>query len=101
MYNSELMMASLVASTTFLGITGVILQQMVMSKYWPHPMLKVARVRLRTSLWLGYIVIISAIMWFISPSSIASIIRTVSLGSFLSQLGLCIPISFAWWASRK
>jgi hypothetical protein len=93
MYEKELMMAILTASTALAGLTGVVIGQIVQSglatkiKFW-------LKVPLIFSFLLALLAVMYAISWLISPSDLD---RLVSLHCFAGQLSLFSGVSATFW----
>jgi len=95
MYDKELMMAVLTASTALAGLTGVVIGQIVQSglvnrmKFW-------LRIPLIFSFLLAILAVTYAIAWFTSPSDLD---KVVSLLLFAGQLVLFSAVSATFWLS--
>ena len=98
MYDAELMMAVLIACTTFIGLTGVVIVQITTSKYPSYARRQFCKYVLLASLLLGISVILTAIGWFEKQYTVS---RTLSSYLFGLQIGLFICGSFISWGVIK
>lgn len=95
MYNAELMMAIVIACTTFIGLTGVVVGQIITSQK-PISRQTEIKIPLVISMCLGIVTFGICLGWFEtqSPSS-------VRLAEFLCgfQIGIFIMSAFISWTS--
>jgi hypothetical protein len=97
MYNAELMMAVVIACTTFIGLTGIVIGQISTSKYTFHK-LKFCKYVLSASLLIGIVVFFVTIEWFERQETVW---KTLSSYLFGAQIGSFIFASFILWGVIK
>ena len=103
MYDSELMMAIIVASTAFAGLTVVVIGQVIRLtavSETTDAKLKQIKHYLTWSFLTGTIVVLLAICWFIfnSPSSNLIILKYITIIAFLGQVDSLWAIAFRFRA---
>lgn len=97
MYDAELMMAVVIACTTFIGLTGVVIGQITTSKY-PIYKRNFCKYVLLASLLIGISVFFVAIEWFEKQQTVW---KTVSSYLYGAQIGSFIFASFILWGVIK
>jgi uncharacterized membrane protein YobD (UPF0266 family) len=99
LYISNVMMAVIIASTALVGLTGVLIGQ-VMQPTFP----KNTRLRFRSgfaaSLFIGILAVLLALLWFLNAHICGEceLIALLSVLALLGQIALFIRVAFEFWS---
>lgn len=97
MYESEFTMAIIIASTALLGLTGVVIGQ-VMQSNLSNRAINRLKAALLPTFALGIFTVVYAINWLSSPSSVE---RLVAIITFTFQICLFSAAAIAFWFSAR
>ena len=87
MYDSDLMMATVAASTALAGLSGVIVWQVVdPGARGVHQ----ARKWIRCSFLVAWFAVISSLLWFVAPESWQCTVKTIAVALFGIQVSVFV-----------
>ena len=95
MYNAELMMAVIVASTALVGLTGIIIGQIRDRKKLDIKMRKKIRNNLVASFGLGMVALLFGVIWFLVP---VDPWRIIAVLAFIFQVPCVFLTALASWS---